>query len=164
MNPNFVWHKGFFDSNYQIFKDGNISYSLIFDTWQNTAKGIGLQNTYLFKTLSILDTKTQLIDNKGEVLGTITINILQTKAVITLTNGEIFYFEFKGTWFNAWTITDLKQKQIFYQSNSTSGEITSNNEDELMLLSGLFIKEFYTRIFIAFLLFIVFIPIIFRNF
>lgn len=164
MEHNFIWHKGFFDSNYQIFKDNNISYSLLFDTWQNAAKGIGLQNTYQFKTLSLLDTKTQLIDSKGDVIGLITFNIWQTKAIINMHNDEVFYFEFSGTWFGTWRMTDLKQKQILYKANSTSGMITSNNEDELMLLCGLFIKEFYTRIFVVFLLLIVFIPIVSRGF
>lgn len=148
MNNISTWTKGLFDSNYQLFTNGKISGSLLFDTWKNEAKGMGLTGSYFFKTEGFLKPITNIINDKNELIGTITYGSWQTKATITMTSGEVFGWSFTGSWLNNWLITDFKDKKIAYHSQSSKGTIHSSTTDENMLLIGIFIREFYARILI----------------
>lgn len=148
MNNILTWTKGLFDSNYQLFTDGKISGSLLFDTWKNEAKGIGLTSTYFFKTEGFLKPITRIINEKNELIGSITYASWQTKATIKMESGEVFGWSFTGSWLNNWLITDFKDKKISYNSQSSKGIINSSTTDESMLLIGIFIREFYARILI----------------
>lgn len=148
MNNISTWTKGLFDSNYQLFTNGKISGSLLFDTWKNEAKGMGLTGSYFFKTEGFLKPITNIINDKNELIGTITYGSWQTKATITMTSGEVFGWSFTGSWLNSWGITDFKDKNISYHSQSSKGIINSSTTDESMLLIGIFIREFYARILI----------------
>jgi hypothetical protein len=148
MNNMLTWTKGLFDSNYQLFTDDKISGSLLFDTWKNEAKGIGLTSTYLFKTEGFLKPITNIVNDQNELVGTITYGSWQTKATIKMASGEIFGWSFTGSWLNSWGITDFKDKNISYHSQSSKGIINSSTTDESMLLIGIFIREFYARILI----------------
>ncbi|TKC06580.1 hypothetical protein FA048_15340 [Pedobacter polaris] len=164
MENHLTWNKGIFDSNYQLFSNGNIKGSLFFASLKNEARGMGLQNSYLFKTENFLNPTSKILNNKNEVIGTITYDIWHTKAMLEMKSGEQYTWSFINNWYSRWAITDSKEKQISYQASSSSGFIITNTDDEVMLLAGIFIKEFFTRILIAFILFIVLVPIITRSF
>ena len=148
MENHLVWNKGFLDSNYQLFANGKISGSIFFNTWKNEAKGIGLTNSFFFKTEGFLNPTTKLINEKNEIIGIITYDSWHTKATVNMTSGEVFAWSFSNSWLSQWMITDFKEKQISYHSHSSNGTITSSTSDEIMLLTGIFIREYYARILI----------------
>lgn len=162
MDTHLTWNKGLFDSNYQLFTNGKINGSLLFDTWKNEAKGIGLTDTYFFKTEGFLKPITKIVNDKNELIGAITYGSWQTKATVKMVSGEIFGWSFTSSWLNNWLITDFKDKKIVYRSQSSNGTINSSTTDECMLLIGIFIREFYARILILCLILIL-LPIIFRT-
>ena len=144
-----TWHKGMFDSNYQIFSDGKISGNLLFDSWKNEAKGMGLTTNISFKTEGFLSQQTNILNDKNEIIGVITYESWQTKATINMSSGEVFGWSFTNSWLSNWMITDFKQQKITYKSNSGNGNIQASATDEIMLLTGIFIREFYARILIV---------------
>lgn len=151
-----TWNKGFFDSNYQLFSNGKICGSMLFDSWKNDAKGMGLNSSYFFKTENFFNPITQIINDKNEIIGTITYGSWQTKASIKMIDGEVFGWSFTSSWLNSWMITDFKEKKISYHAKSAHGTIDYATTDEVVLLTGIFIREFYARILIiCLLLFIV---------
>lgn len=162
MEKYLTWTKGLFDSDYQIFEQGQIKNSLHFNSWKNEARSVGLQQNFLFITQGFTNPTTTIYDDKNTVLGTINYNSWQTKATITLTSGTQLAWSFSNGWLSSWMITNFKDKQINYNSSSSSGTIITNTDDQLMLLAGIFIKEYYARIFILLML-ILFIPIITRS-
>ena len=157
-----TWSKGMFDSNYQIFNDGKITGNLLFDSWKSEAKGMGLTNNISFKTQGFLSPKTNILNDKNEIIGVITYESWQTKATINMTTGEVFGWTFTNSWLTNWTITDFKEKSVSYKSKSGTGLIESSKSDEIMLLTGIFIRESYARILIAILL-LLFIPVFGRS-
>lgn len=161
MNNFLTWTKGLFDSNYQLFTDGKISGSLLFDTWKNEAKGMGITSSYFYKTEGFLKPITKIINDKNELIGTITYDSWQTKATIKMESGEVFGWSFTSSWLNNWLITDFKEKKISYHSQSANGTINSSTTDESILLTGIFIREFYARILI-FCLILFLVPAILR--
>ena len=144
-----TWNKGFFDSNYQLFENGQITGSLLFDNWKSEAKGMSLTTNISFKTEGFLSAKTNILNDKNQIIGVINYESCQTKATITMTSGEIFGWSFTNSWLSNWVITDFKDKNISYKSNSGNGIISSSATDETMLLTGIFIREFYARILVV---------------
>lgn len=163
MDAILTWTKGLFESNYQIFSNGQIKNSLLFNTWKNEAQGIGANCNYYFRTSGYLHPTTQILNQQQELVGTITYNSWQTKATVQMKSGEQFLWNFTNGWYSKWVIGNFQDKQIFFESNSSSGMIRTNTDDEVLLLTGLFIKEYHSRLFI-FLLLIIFIPLIIRGF
>lgn len=157
-----TWNKGLFDSNYQIFTEGKISGSLLFDNWKNEAKGMGLTTNISFKTEGFLTPKTNILNDKNEIIGIITYESWQTKATINMASGEIFGWSFTNSWLSNWSITDFKEKSISYQSKSGTGTIESTASEEIMLLTGIFIRECYARILVV-ILFLLIIPAFSRS-
>ncbi|RZL47156.1 MAG: hypothetical protein EOP00_12785 [Pedobacter sp.] len=163
MEKYLTWNKGIFDSNYQIYEAGQIKYSMFFDTWRSEAKAITQQNTYIFKDDGIYGTTTQIFGKNHELIGTITYNDWKTKATITLNSGEIYTCDFVNAWHSKWTITNFSDKQIHYDSSTSSGNALANTDDELMLLIGFYVREHFTKMFMLLIFIVVFIPIITRG-
>ena len=153
------WTKGILESSYQIFEGGDIKYTLFFDTWKNQARAISQQSAYFFRSNGFFNSNTQLLDDKNNVIGMISYHTWQNKAVFTLASGEMYNWSFANSWFTKWTITDLKEKQVSYDSDLSSGTIRTNTDDEVMLLAGLYIREHYNKI-LYLILFILFVSVI----
>ena len=160
MEHNLTWTKGTFDSNYQLFNNGQFSSSLLFNSWKNEAQAFGTEQSYHFITEGFSNPSTKIYNNSNELIGVISYQFWQTKATISLKSAEQFAFNFSSNWYNSWTITNFKDKQVVYNASSTSGFVRSNTDDELMILTGLFIKEYYTRILVLIMFIVIFLPII----
>jgi hypothetical protein len=156
------WNKGLFDSNYQIFTEDKISANLLFENWRNEAKGMGLNTHISFKTEGFSTPKTNILNDKNEIIGIITYELWQTKATINMTSGEVYGWSFTNSWLSNWSITDFKEKNISYKSKSGTGVIESTASDEIMLLTGIFIRECYARILVV-ILFLLIIPAFSRS-
>ncbi|HTM98605.1 MAG TPA: hypothetical protein VL088_07680 [Pedobacter sp.] len=156
-----TWRKGLFDSNYQLYADGEIRGSLVFSSWKNNARGIALKN-YYFTSEGFLHPITKIRDENHNQIGVITYNALKLKATLTFNNLDHASWSYTNSWLSQWTITNYRDKQIQYHSASTAGTVLSDNDDELMLLAGLFIREFLSRGIIVILL-IILIPIFMRT-
>jgi hypothetical protein len=156
-----TWRKGLFDSNYQLYTNGEIRGSLVFSSWKNNARGIALKN-YYFTSEGFLNPITKIRDENHQEIGIITYNSFKLKATLTFHHLEHASWSFTNSWLSQWAITNHRDKQIVYHASSTAGTVHSNNDDELMLLAGLFIKEFFSRAFIIFILLIL-IPMIMRT-
>ncbi|RZK60315.1 MAG: hypothetical protein EOO91_01805 [Pedobacter sp.] len=158
-----TWNKGIFESNYQIFENGKINSTLFFDTWRSEAKAISQTKNYRFKDDGLYGTNTQIFDGNNELLGFISYSDWKTKATITLNSGEKYALEFTNTWHSQWRITNFSDKQINYDSSTSSGTVLSNTDDELMLLIGFYAREHFTKMFMLLIFIIIFIPMISRG-
>ncbi|MES2418077.1 MAG: hypothetical protein V4541_07795 [Bacteroidota bacterium] len=158
-----TWTKGLFDSNYQIYNNSQIRASLHFSSWKNNARGIALHKNYYFTTEGFFNPVTKIRDENFQDIGVITYHSWQLKATITFTNLEHASWGYTNGWLSQWSISNHREKQIQYRSSTASGTILSNNEDELLLLSGVFIREYFSRIMILILI-IIFLPALIRGF
>lgn len=164
MEKRLIWNKGYFDSNYQLFNEsGKIEASLQFDSWKNHARGIALQQFIYFRTEGFLNPITKILNENQETIAVITYDQWHAKATLTTQKNEVFAWSFGDGWLSKWGITNFKDKQTLYQSNTTSGTVMANNEDEVILLAGLFVKEFYSRILFYMIVFMAFMVIFGRG-
>ena len=149
-----TWRKGLFDSNYQLYTNGEIKGSLIFSSWKNNARGIALKN-YYFTTEGFLNPITKIRDENHHQIAVINYNSWKLKATVTFNDLDHASWSYTNGWLSQWAITNHRDKQIHYQSATGTGAVNSNNDDELMLLIGLFIREFFSRALIIVIMIIV---------
>lgn len=152
-----TWRKGLFDSNYQVFEDVLLKFSINFFSLKNSAIATTQSGIYLLKSEGYSLPESKICNNKNEVLAIIRYDWLKFKAKIFCTSGEEFDWSFQNSWFSRWSVNNHQDKQIIYNSSSGSGLIHSNTDDDLLMVAGLFIREYYIRILYALILLLVFL-------
>jgi hypothetical protein len=83
------------------------------------------------------------------------------KATIDI-NGQQFDLKYDNIWNTKWSISGLNETLISYNNTSCRGHIQSNTDNQLLILSGLFVANYYLQMTLVVLL-IVFIPILTRH-
>lgn len=152
MEQTLSWRKGLFDSNYQVFGNALLKFSINFSSFKNSAIATTQKEIYLLKSEGYSNPETKILNNKNEVLAVIHYDWLSFKAKIVFTSGETFDWSFQNSWASRWILNNQKEKQVIYNSSTSNGLIHSNTDDDLLILSGLFIREYYTRILFIFLI------------
>ena len=145
MNTILNWEKGILVSRYKIYSEGNFVGSLKENSWSNSAEGELNGKKYSFKTKGILKQETQIIDSDNNIIGEITYNTWMTKAQIKIQNKAINW-KYDNLWSSKWSLSSSEGIEINYSGSSTKGEIESNTGDELILLSGLFVTNYYWQL------------------
>ena len=79
-----------------------------------------------------------------------------TKATISIFD-KTFIWKYENIWNTKWSVIDSEGNSINYSGDSTSGKIESTLEDDLLLLTGLFVTNYFWQITIV-IIFIIFIP------
>ncbi len=157
-----TWSKGIFESSYQIHCNGEICGSLIFNTWNNHAFGIMRKNNYHFKANGFTDLTTTIYGINNEKIGQITFQIWQFKAVISLTGQPDFTWQYTNSWLSQWRMNN-GENLLHYKATNGKGMVVGKNlEDELGLLVGIYVKEYFARIFVAIIGFILIMGILRR--
>ncbi|WP_316831915.1 hypothetical protein [Pedobacter aquatilis] len=154
MEQTLNWRKGLFDSNYQVFGNALLKFSLNFSSLKNSAIATTQKGIYLLKSEGYTKPETKILNNKNEVLGIIRYDWTGFKAKIFLATGEEFDWSFQNSWLSRWSVNNHKDKHIIYNASTTNGAIHSNTDDDVLIFTGLFIREYYTRIIFAFVMFI----------
>jgi hypothetical protein len=149
MRTQLNWGKGIFSNTFEIFSDGVAVGNLKENTWRQSADGELFGKRYLFKTKGFFKQETQIMDaNNGSLLGTIKYNYWKTKATIEYID-RVFNWKYDNLWNTKWSISDLNGVQVKYQGSSSKGKIELNEQNELLLLTGLYITNYYWQISIA---------------
>ena len=94
----------------------------------------------------------------GRIIGEISFGKWMTSATLTIRNIPVNwkYDNWKNT---SWRIYNSGGDLINYRGSSTKGVIDSHTEDDLLLLSGLFVTNYFRQATVAILV-AVFVPIL----
>ncbi|HCT31157.1 MAG TPA: hypothetical protein DIW31_10605, partial [Bacteroidales bacterium] len=127
------------------FENGIQIGTLSFAMWTNKAKGILNDKEFEYRTKGFFKPETEIGDLKnGNIVGKITYNEWKTKATITLIDGRVCEWQYQNFWHTRWA---LNQGLYFinYKSSMLNGEITSHLPDEVLIITGLFVFNFFSR-------------------
>lgn len=151
------WKKDWFSDEYSVFSGEKQVGSLKDKFFSQTSNANMNGREYIFRTKGLIDQHTEIIDPaEDKAIGEISYNSWMTKATISLPDKTILW-EYDNLWNTKWSLSGTDGIKIRYSGSSTNGEIDSNTEDELIILSGLFVTNYYWQMTIAILI-IVFIP------
>ena len=158
MNTSLRWKRSFFSNMYRIYSNGQLVGKLQEKTFSKSADGVLNGEKYSFRTNGIFTQQTVIIDVKdNKVIGEITYSNWRSKATLVTLSNKV-YWTYDNPWNTKWSISNSSGIKIKYAGSSTSGRIDSNTEDALLLISGLFVTNYYRQVSIAVLI-AVFIPI-----
>jgi hypothetical protein len=153
------WKKGMFSSNYEIYSHGKFIGSLREHTWNQSGDGQLNWKGYHFKTTGFLQQVTQILGSDNFTpIGKITYNSWKTKATITYSD-QPFYWKYNNAWNTKWSLYNYTEGiKVKYQGTSSKGTIETDEENELLVLTGLYITNYYWQTSVAVLV-ACFIPI-----
>jgi len=152
MEQQLAWRKEVFNSHYQLYVNGEIKGSLLFNNWSNSARGIARKN-YYFLTQGYFNPVTIIRDENFSKIGEIHYHFWKLKSSVHLHTDQHAFWSFSNGRLSQWSIT-RHTEQVRYQAKTGSGLIYSNTEDELLLLTGIYIREFFSRTLITLLMLI----------
>lgn len=158
MKTQLNWKKGAFSTTYNLFDRGRqIGYLHDF-TFKQRSEGEIHGKKYLFKTRGFFKQHTEIIDLQTNVpVGSIHYNSWMNKAEIKLHN-QSCHWKYDNGWQTRWSITDASGKQLRFAGGMTKGIVDGEDPEDLLVLTGLFVTNYYTQAGIAVLV-AVFIPI-----
>jgi len=140
------WKSNWCSGNFQLFVDGLQKGAITFGMWTSNAESVFEDQNFLFVNEGFWQSSTKVIDRKtNEVIAMITYDTWKSKAVISLKSGEQYEWKATGIWKSQWTVSNYKDEHIIYNSSSNSGAISSDTDNKLLVIAGLFIKQVYNR-------------------
>lgn len=146
------WKKGIFKETYELFSNGLLAGTLKENTWKQIAYGELNGKKLIFKTTGFFNQETQIIDTDSNlIIGKIIFNSWMTKATIEY-NNKIAYWKYDNLWNTKWSISDSDGSWIKYQGSTSKGTIKFESQNDLLILSGLFITNYYWQISIVILI------------
>jgi len=151
MHTNLTWKKGFFSNLYKIYSNGKQIGNLKDKSFSQSRIGVLDNKEYLFQAKGFFKQKTKIIDTtENKTVGEINYNNWISKATITI-NDKTINWKYDNLWNTKWSIFSSEEFNIKYSGSSTGGQIETNIDDAVLLLSGLFVRNYYWQMTIAIL-------------
>jgi len=152
------WKRGAFSNTYHIFSGEEHLGELTDRTFRQISEGIIRQKKYQFRTKGLFKQETSIIDgDTHEPIGHITYNSMMTRATIQYA-GQSLSWKYDNRRQSRWSICDDSGIRIKFAGRSARGSIEYENSDDLLVLTGLFVTNYYQQAMIAIFV-AVFIPI-----
>jgi hypothetical protein len=101
---------------------------------------------YNFETKGFFNQETRIINPDSNIqIGKITYNSWKTKAIIEIGN-KTFTWKYDNAWNTKWSLSYNEDILLHYYGSYTKGVIGINVQDELLILSGLYISNYFWQI------------------
>ena len=160
MKANLTWTKGIFSSLCQVYSNDILNGKLVDKPFSRTTKGIINGKEYHFRNSGFLKQTTEIVDSSNnKVVGGIEYNSWRSKATVSL-NGRKYRWKYDNVWNTQWSLSDANGVSVKYNSSTTKGYIDTNTDDNLLIISGLFVKNYYLQAAFIVILVAVIIPAI----
>lgn len=146
MQTNLKWEKNILSNlDDKIYSNNQLIGLLRNSVFSQKTHGELNGKRYIFQTKGFLNQHTDIIDSlENRVVGEITYNSWMTKASISI-NDKQFNWRYSNLWNSKWSISNSEEVSINYSGRSISGQIDSNTSNALLLLTGLFIFNYYSQ-------------------
>jgi hypothetical protein len=160
MKTSLTWTKGVFSNLYKIYAGGDSIGDLKESSFSQSAKGSIRGREYLFRTHGFFNQSTEIIDSLNhKIVGKIQYNSWRSKATITL-NGKTINWKYDNVWNTQWSLSDSDGTVMRFNSSTTKGQIDAGPDDELLVLTGLFVKNYYMQMAFVVIFIAVIIPVL----
>lgn len=158
MKNTFNWKKGTFSSTIRIFSGEELIGELTDHAFKQKAEGHIRNKQYRFKTKGLFKQDTQIMEGESDlIIGNISYNSMMSKATIQFPDRTV-YWKYDNKWQTRWSLFDNQGTLINFAGGHYKGSIECDEVEELLLLSGMFVTNFYQQAMIAIMV-AIFIPI-----
>jgi hypothetical protein len=145
MKTTLSWKKGLMNRNFKIFSGENRVGSLKVNSLTNSGDGELNGKKIQFKTKGFFKQETQIFDLEDKTtIGKIVYNSWLTNARIEY-HDNILYWQYDDGGSTKCILNDSDGKQITYQRTSNNGRIELEILNDILVLTGLFITNYYWK-------------------
>lgn len=149
MSTKLAWKKGLLSNTYQIHSGSEKIGELMSKYFRQNASGVLYGKQYRFETRGFFNQSSIIVDGETNIeIGTITYNTWHTKATITVFKKE-YQWKYNNVWNTRWSLFENGNLKVDNSGTSLSGSIESNDNDALLILSSLFVTNYYWQSTIA---------------
>jgi hypothetical protein len=142
METQLSWKTKLFRNRFEIYRDNILTGKLRKENWSWKVKGELNERKIMFETKGFFRHKTQIInlDDNYEI-GQVNYHKWKAKSTIEYNNKE-YKWQFDNFFRTRWSVSNENGVLIKYHSHGFYGTINSYTKDEIMILTGLFIRNF----------------------
>lgn len=142
MEIQFTWKTRLFSNRFEILKDDFLNGELKKEGWSRKVTGELNNRKIMFETKGFFKQETNIIDLiDGSALGQVKFSSWKSKSAVICKNTE-YQWQFDNFFRSKWSLSNDNGVLIKYASHGFKGEITSNVNDEVLILAGFFIRNF----------------------
>lgn len=142
MQNSFNWKKELFSDTYKVYSNNKQIGELKNRTFSQTSVGEINGKRYTFKTKGFFKQHTQIFDNSdNSLIGDIAYGNWMTKAFLSIKERKLLW-KYNNAWNTKWSICESDRTLINY-NGSSKGHIESDINDDLLLLTGLYVTNYY---------------------
>jgi len=145
METHYTWKTKFFSTNYQILQFDNQVGEIKNKAFTRKSEGELNGRKLLFEIKGFFRQDTRIIDLKDDsVLFDVNIGAWRSKASFNY-NGKAYTWQYDNFWNTKFSINADMGPVIKYQTFSFGGDINSYISDEVLILTGLLIKNYFRQ-------------------
>jgi len=142
MEIQFNWKTKLFSNRFEIYQNDMIKGELYKDRWSRKLSGELNTRRVLFETKGVFKYETLITDLQGNLsLGNVKYTPWKAKSVILYQNKE-YKWQFDNVLRSKWSISNENGVLIKYHSHALTGLIVSYTRDEILILTGFYIRNF----------------------
>jgi hypothetical protein len=136
------WKTKLFRKQFEIYRDNIITGKLRKEDWSGKIGGELNDKKIVFETKGFFVHKTQIIniEDKSEI-GQVNYHKWKAKSTIKYNNKE-YQVQFDNFFRSKWSVSNENGILIKYHSHGFTGTIISYTKDEILILTGFFIRNF----------------------
>jgi len=141
METQFTWKAKLFSNRYEINQYENLAGELTGSGWKRKSAGELKGKKVQYEVRGFFRQKYLILNpDDNSVSGEIVFNTWRTKAVITWQR-ESYDFQYDNFFHTKWSISNKNGNLINYEARFKNGVITSYTSDEILILTGLYIRD-----------------------
>jgi hypothetical protein len=142
MEIQYNWKTKLFSKKFDIYQNDILKGELYKENWSRKVNGELNIRRVMFETKGIFKVETTIIDLQGDItIGNIKFTNWKAKSTISYQNKD-YRWQFDNFLRSRWSISDENGAIIRYHSNAFKGIIVSYTRDEILILTGFFIRNF----------------------
>ncbi len=142
MEMHLTWKTKLFSSRFEIYQHEVMKGELYKEGWTRKVNGELNTRRVLFETRGIFKYETQIIDMQGNLpLGNVKYTTWKAKSVIFYQDKE-YSWQFDNFLRSKWSISNENGVLVKFHSHALTGIIMSYTRDEILILTGFFIRNF----------------------
>lgn len=140
-----TWKNKFFSNKIQLYHREDLIGEIVNKAFSRSADGELNGRKLRFDIKGFFRQETRILDARDEsVIAEVVIGTWKSKATIRYNNKE-YLWQYENFWNSKWSITSANGPAVKYHSHGTWGEVTSYTNDEILILTGLFIKNYFRQ-------------------
>ncbi|NMC38494.1 MAG: hypothetical protein GYA41_09245 [Bacteroidales bacterium] len=145
METKYEWKTSLFASDFELFKNGIRSGFLNKGNFRRKVTGELNMKNVLFTTKGFFGNETGITDPKtGVVYGRIVYSVWKSRASVEY-QGKLYNWQFDNFFRTRWSIENENGILIRYKSVALKGFVYSYTGDEVLILTGFFIRNFFRQ-------------------